>query len=406
MQKHQRRPGATATAAPPATLPPTRLGVFWTENNGSTFFPVTAAQKTIVGQTTRTQLTTINNTGTIVGATVEPTNELTGTQAQREATFATYDGLSQLDARFTAMAAAAATGTDLTLVLNAAPWWMLGKPRDGNYATVNDYTVTDANVTVWAQFVGWLLDRYWAQGLRNLVWWSEQKGYYLNTLNRWDYVREVANYNAIWAECKARRPTVKIGGLYVTTRLALDHKTGIPSIASDGTSIRSSITVSGEGWHMNARSLDSMIYFKANATGYDFVCCDGSIWPATDPAIVPSNPDMRPVTLWPLGTANTVQHVLGDVVFDDREKIGLVVRWLKDHFPGTPVWWVESYFGSGVDPVNDFNAFYDSGNAEGLDMLVFWHGKNAPRVGASLWTPSTDTRTALGDRAAVINALP
>lgn len=99
--------------------------------------------------------------------------------------------------------------------------------------------------------------------------WNEMKGFYNNTLNRWDYEGYTGMYNAIWSAVKGVRPSCKIGGPYV-----------ILQSGCQGTSWSHGPTtglLAFPGGSHDLRQVQVMQYFRDNALGCDFISCDGGI---------------------------------------------------------------------------------------------------------------------------------
>lgn len=141
------------------------------------------------------------------------------------------------------------------IILCRAPGWM-----KSSGVTQDDFAILPAFRQQYANLCAAVVARY--TNVQYFSFWNEMKGYYDNAANHYDWARYTLDYNAVWAACKAVRPAIKLGGPYVILE-SWDSNTG------------SGLSWPG-GW-MDPRTLQTVQYFAANATGYDFLSCDGGI---------------------------------------------------------------------------------------------------------------------------------
>ncbi len=156
----------------------------------------------------------------------------------------------------------ATSPTKPIIIFCRAPGWM-----KATGVTQDDAPVLPAHFQNYATLCAAVAARY--TQVKYFSVWNEMKGFYNNTLNRWDYEGYTAMYNAIWTKVKAVRPDAKIGGPYV-----------ILQSGSTGTSWSHGPTtglLAFPGGSMDLRQVDVMTYFRDNALGFDFLSCDGGI---------------------------------------------------------------------------------------------------------------------------------
>ncbi len=189
------------------------------------------------------------------------------------------------------------------IIFCRAPAW--SKPA-AYAADGNDWSPDQAHRTDWAALCAAVVAYFDGRDSSHPLvewysYWNEMKGYYifntgdpgyltnwaaygvgpLGEVNRWHYERYTDDYNAVWAACKAVRSSIKLGGPYV-----------IMESDSAGSS-----EFNFNGGNVVQKSLDVMKYFVQNATGFDFLSCDGGIENQHGTAI-PSDPYDQIEKIW------------------------------------------------------------------------------------------------------------
>jgi hypothetical protein len=181
-----------------------------------------------------------------------------------------------------------AGATRPVIIFYACPGWT--KPASITTQTFgNEWSVAPARRGDFATLCAAVAARYNGTGgrpfVRDFQFWNEMKGYWIPNQfgaapepaqyasysaaygtdggnNRWHYERYVRDYNAAWAAVKAARPDARMGGNgYVILR---STETG-------------SSELTFPGGVMDQRALDVVRYFVNNATGFDWLACDGGI---------------------------------------------------------------------------------------------------------------------------------
>lgn len=189
------------------------------------------------------------------------------------------------------------------IILCRAPGW--SKPAYTGQIDADDWSPAPASRTNWANLCAAVVSYFDGRDASHPLveyysYWNEMKGYYIpdpsegapytnyaagygtdGGTNRWHYERYTADYNAVWSACKAARSSIKLGGPYV-----------ILESTQSGSS-----EFNFNGGHVEQKSLDVMKYFIQNATGFDFLSCDGGIENQHGTGI-PSDPYLQIEKLW------------------------------------------------------------------------------------------------------------
>ncbi len=163
---------------------------------------------------------------------------------------------------------------EVTLNINAVPGWMRNEPDFGTAPDGSTY-IGHPPLPQYYDGIGGddIGDQVAAAVLhypnvKYVTVWSEMRGLFLSSQNRWDYQRYTAIYNNIWDKVKAARPDIKIGGPYPS----------ITSSSKSGRNYNSTEITCGStscpwGW-IDQRDLDVIKYWLPNKHGADFLIYD------------------------------------------------------------------------------------------------------------------------------------
>ena len=231
-----------------------------------------------------------------------------------------------------------AGATTPMLILCNGPVWSRAFPEDPQAA------IHPSKVTSWANLCAAIASRYdgtaGRPNIEHFVVWNEMRGYYVQPIggqyrpgwesvwgssalsNEWDSIHYTQMYNAVYAAIKAVRPTVNVGGPYVP----IDSG----AVAADISGGADASAVTFPGGVIDQRALDVFTYFDANATGYDFLCCDGGIenkyFGTPGSSRMPQSPALMIQKFWKLWD------------------------WVRDNIHATvPLYWMETYIHVSID---------------------------------------------------------
>jgi cytochrome c-type biogenesis protein CcmE len=324
------------------------LGVTWVQFDN----PDTPAKRAVTQATVEVQNVHVNAFGSDLGynATAGDTN------------WAGYNW-AWLDTRIQTMRDASRTGGKLAITLYAPPQWMLGvAPNTWDFFGI---PLPPARNADWASLCAYIAQRYPDVGYFQV--WNEMKGYWNNTLNRWDYEGFTAMYNAVYNAVKAVRPDAQVGGPYLSFNV---HTAGYQGASSTSTAAMdlggtaSSITgTGGPGYFFDGRDLDVYNYFRLNAAGVDFVCVDLGLL-LDDGAVHPETVD----------------------------RFAKLPQWVNARFPNKPIWFSEYYYGGGTTNFGLVRSQMDSTDLPVTALL--WH---AIAGEADLLFDTSGVRTPVGD---------
>jgi hypothetical protein len=191
--------------------------------------------------------------------------------------------------------------------------------------------------------------------VRHFVVWNEFKGFFDESLNRWDAVKYTEFYNVVYDALKAVDPRIQVGGPY----LDFDSR---PAGSHD-----SSPYLQGSWGAIDQRVLDAFIYWKLGRRGADFVVVDGH---ATTSAGAPDE-------------------------FTALDKFTVVGTWLRQQVV-EPIWWSEWYTepdGADWSPQHKVALrvaamIHLAGTA--ADTILYWNPRpDDTRCASCLWTDTT-----------------
>jgi hypothetical protein len=192
------------------------------------------------------------------------------------------------------------------LTLCCAPDWMKGGvPGRTDWSRLED-APSRKHFRDFAALAARVAERY--PDVKYFLVWNEFKGFYNNTLNRWDYERYTDLYNQVYAALKAVNPDIKVGGPYMVMNSYSPERRPTP--------------VAGPWGSVDKRALEAITYWLKHKRGADFMVVDGAT-ASEDRGLVPD-----PFT------------ALG--------KFSAITKWLHDRAGNLPVWWAEWY----VEPEN------------------------------------------------------
>jgi Glycosyl hydrolases family 39 len=203
------------------------------------------------------------------------------------------------------------TGGTPVITLCCAPDWMKGgRPGETDWRRLEE-APSPQHYDDFAALAAAVARRY--RDVRYFQVWNELKGFWNNTLNRWDYERYTRLYNAVYDALKAVDPSLQIGGPYVVLDTWHDQAAG--GHASD---------LNGACGVVDQRGLSVLQYWLAHKRGAQFVSIDASSSPRDGGATE---------------TATAVQ------AFE------VLTRWVRQR-TSLPIWWSE-FHASEVKPGRD-----------------------------------------------------
>jgi len=277
---------------------------------------------------------------------------------------------SSLDARVQLMRE---TKAQMVLTLCCAPGWMRpeGYQDDWKYLEI---APASSHIQDFANLAKQVALRY--PDVKYFQVWNELKGMWstdpgatpgISALNRWDYVRYTALYNATYDVIKSVRPDAQIGGPYV----ALDSDGNESAMSNPGTSYL---------WGtLDQRSLDVITFWLIHKHGADFITIDASS----------SNRD-------------GVWLVDG---FAAAQKFVDVYNWIRlqpDGGATLPIWWAEWFAGypsSAPKNLDYYNALMTSGEIytamSGAAVLLIWQPQSDAQgfsFPEGIWTNTSTSR--------------
>jgi hypothetical protein len=198
------------------------------------------------------------------------------------------------------------SGGTPVLTLCCAPDWMKGgTPGRTDWSHLED-APSRKYYRDFAALAARVAERY--PDVKYYLVWNEFKGFFNNTLNRWDYENYTALYNQVYSALKAVNPDIKVGGPYM--------------VMNSYSPARRPSSVAGPWGSVDKRALEAIEYWLQHKRGADFIAVDGSTL-SEDKGLVPD-----PFT------------ALG--------KFSAITRWLHARDAKLPVWWPEWY----VEPEN------------------------------------------------------
>jgi len=248
------------------------------------------------------------------------------------------------------------TGGRNVLTLCCAPDWMKGgTPGETDWSRLEEAPEGDF-FDDFANLAAEAVRRY-PQVERVLVW-NELKGFYRDSLNRWDYEGYTKLYNRVYDAVKAVRPDVAVGGPYAVLT-SIDP--GQPDASAVG----------GDWGVADQRALDIVDYWLDNNVGADFIAVDGST--STRQGTVPTPLDVG------------------------ARKFADLTTWLRERTE-LPIWWAEFYAdvptdvqggptskASAAATLTAVAAYAQSGTSAAL----LWGPQGHSLEYAALWTDAT-----------------
>jgi Glycosyl hydrolases family 39 len=227
------------------------------------------------------------------------------------------------------------------ITLCCAPDWMKGgRPGETDWSKLHDRPSPEHYQDFAALAVA-VARRY--RDVRYFQVWNELKGFWDNTLNRWDYESYTRFYNVVYDALKAFDPGLAVGGPYVVIDMWTNEEAGgRPS------------TLRGDCGTVDQRSLDVLEYWLRYKHGADFVAVDGGT-----------------VTR----DGGPVSSAASSAVF------GALTRWLRQR-TSLPIWWSEFHVGRG-GPDGQPRLVAASVAAlmfmadEGADVALYWQPQEA-----------------------------
>jgi hypothetical protein len=148
---------------------------------------------------------------------------------------------------------------EVVLTAVGAPDWMKGGVAGQTDWSKLDVAPRPDYYDEYADLVAAAVQRY--PSIASVQVWSELRGFWLTTQNRWDYENYTRLYNLVYQRVKAVRPTVKVGGPYV-------------AIASNGGPHFYNSKIGGTWGWIDQRALDAIAYWLHNNVGADFIAVD------------------------------------------------------------------------------------------------------------------------------------
>lgn len=201
--------------------------------------------------------------------------------------------------------------------------------------------------------------------IKYFVVWNEMKGFWNNSLNRWDYEGYTNFYNQVYTAIKAVRPDAQIGGPYPPLT---NWKDPVPSGAQS--------SVTGVWGTRDQRGLDVIQYWLNNKVGGQFVTMDGGC---------------------DLHSQQGGGYPSGVTAMQANECFKATAAWVRQR-TSMPIWWIEFY--ANPVPIGDENykrdVFIDAFNkykAGGGNVAMFWgsecYGGTLSYQFGSMWNCTT-----------------
>jgi hypothetical protein len=262
------------------------------------------------------------------------------------------------------------------ITLCCAPDWMKGgSPGETDWAKLETAPLPE-HYDHFADLAAKVAQRY--PDVTYFQVWNEMKGFFNNSLNRWNYEGYTTLYNKVWTKVKAVRPDAKIGGPYVV----VDSYGGGQSHPSQ---------VSGPWGRLDQRPLDVIQYWLKNKAGADFITIDS-------------------------GTDNK-DGVYAANEFTSMAKFTATANWIRSLSPSThpgsttlPLWWAEWY----PEPQNEADSIarkhaimaagYVATIAAGSQTALIWGPQGDTAGLGDPLSLFTDTRVAGGGQPTPLHA--
>jgi Glycosyl hydrolases family 39 len=251
------------------------------------------------------------------------------------------------------------TGGTPVITLCCAPDWMKGgRPGETDWRRLEE-APSPQHYDDFAALAAAAARRY--RDVRYFQVWNELKGFWNNTLNRWDYEGYTRLYNMIYDALKAVDPSLQIGGPYVV--LDTWHDPAAGGHASD---------LNGACGIVDQRGLSVLQYWLTHKRGAQFVSIDASSSPRDG------------------GASETATAV---------QTFGVLTKWIRQR-TSLPIWWSEfhaSEVNSGRDQDQEHTASAVASllrmATAGASVALIWQPQREARRDGSgrqaLWT-STD----------------
>lgn len=210
------------------------------------------------------------------------------------------------------------TGATMMISLCCAPDWMKGgQPGETDWSKLTDAPLPD-NYADFAELAKQVALRY--RDVKYFQVWDEMKGFWSDSLNRWNYEGYTQMYNAVYDAIKSVRPDAKIGGPYVNIASSATYPTSMPAERS-----------------LDQSALAVLSYWLSHKHGADFIVVDGGPGPRDDV----------------LNSGVTNEFAAGQFYAD-------AANWIRKQPGGEtlPIGWAEWYPGSSHDwnELDHFNA--------------------------------------------------
>jgi Glycosyl hydrolases family 39 len=235
------------------------------------------------------------------------------------------------------------TGGIPVITLCCAPDWMKGgRPGQTDWRRLEE-APSPQHYADFATLAAAVARRY--RDVRYFQVWNELKGFWNNTLNRWDYEGYTRLYNAVYDALKAVDPSLQIGGPYVVLDTWQDPAAG--GHASD---------LSGACGTIDQRGLTALDYWLMHKRGAQFISIDASSAPRDGEEAE---------------SATAVQ------TFE------VLTRWVRQR-TSLPIWWSEFHVGD-LQPGRD-----QENTASAVASLLRMAAAGASV--ALIWQPQRETR--------------
>jgi hypothetical protein len=233
------------------------------------------------------------------------------------------------------------------ITLCCAPDWMKGGPAGGTDWSHLEDAPEKKHFRDYAALAARIAQRY--PDVKYYVVWNEFKGFYNNTLNRWDYEGYTSMYNQVYSALKDVNPDIKVGGPYMVMN----------SYSPD----RKPTAVAGPWGSIDRRSIDAVEYWLEHKKGADFMVVDGAT-PSEDKGLVPDP-------------------------FTAVGKFSAITQWLRANDKDLPVWWAEWY----VEPEN---ARWSDEQRTAVQAAALMEFARSGTATALYWNPQSDDGTCVG----------